>query len=142
MRIKKRHLQLRPGHFIFLMILFSLCICRIADIKIKNMPESDLTECFPAFEGELPEGYNFIFFHDGNELSNKMRYNLEQTVIRNQHIHYFEVDVNKESRYYYDYNVSGVPNILIFKGEKEIKRIMGMVSQANLQKIRDKIQLQ
>lgn len=47
----------------------------------------------------------------------------------------YVLDVEKNLGYFYRYNVSRVPNILIFNGDKEIKWVMGVVSTENLGKI-------
>lgn len=138
MKLKRYHIQLRTGHFVVSIVVFFLITVLISNIQISNMSESDNYGYFPVFEGQFPdEGYNLVFFYDNEcELCDKMRYNLEHTALAdNQDVHCFEVNVSEHPDYYYNYNVSGVPNVLIFEGEKEVKRVMGVVSQDNIKKI-------
>lgn len=83
------------------------------------------------------EGVSLIFFYrKDSELCGKMRYNIEQLAEKTpDNIHLYAMDIEKYPEYFYKYNVSGVPNILIFNGDKEIKRVMGIVSTDNLEKI-------
>jgi len=66
----------------------------------------------------------------------KMRFNIEQFIENEQGMaSFYAIDVSKNPKAFYDHNVSGIPNILVFKGNKEIKRIMGVVSYENLKRI-------
>lgn len=84
---------------------------------------------------------NIVLFYDNNlDICSKMRFSLEKLAESPQEtLHFFAIDVAKHPKPFYEYNVSGIPNILIFKGNKEIKRIMGIVPMENLEKIIGKI---
>jgi hypothetical protein len=139
--MKMGNIILRPMHFVATIVGFYLCTVILAQIKVNNAPESFNTECFPAFNGCLSDsGYTVIFFFDESAVCNKMRYNLEQTMITgNRNIQYFGVDVNSQPLPDIGRNISGVPTILICKGEKEITPVMGFVPQGNLRKIYSKM---
>jgi hypothetical protein len=134
----KHTLQLKASHFAALIVAFFLCTTLLSAIQLRRMPESEPRSDFPAFEGQMPEtGLQVVFFHDNSQLCNKMRYNLEQSAAPD--MHYFTADVAAHPHYIDEYRLSGTPIILIFKEEKEILRIMGVVSQSNLKKIYEKI---
>jgi thioredoxin-like negative regulator of GroEL len=85
---------------------------------------------------------DFVFFHNpDSELSEKMRFEVERLAQKNyENINFYSIDVSKNPVVFYEYNVSGIPNILVFNGEKEIKRIMGLVPYKNLLKIAQRIE--
>lgn len=142
MKKSRNHLvQLKPGHFILAIITFSFCVIVISDYKMKNMPETGNKEehCFKGHVAE--KGYNVVFFYEDKcQLCNKMRYNLEQSkMIDNAQVNYIEVDINEYPHLSREHRIAGIPNTLIFDGSKEIKRIFGIVSKNNLNKIQTKI---
>lgn len=141
-KIKKYYLHLEPWYFIVALVSFHLITLLVSEIKMKENPESVSESSFPVFEGEFSEeGYNFIFFYNSESgISNKMRYNVEQMAGESEEdIYFFEVDVNKTPDYITEFNVSAVPNLLVFKDNKELMRIMGVVPESNLQRIKEKI---
>ncbi len=79
----------------------------------------------------------FVFFYDRNsQLCGKMRFNIEKLIENDQElINFYAIDINKNPNAFFEHNVSGIPNILVFKGDKEIKRIMGVVPYDNLRRI-------
>jgi hypothetical protein len=136
--MKMKNMILCPLHFAVAIVGFYLCTVIMAQIKVQNAPESFNFDFLPAFNGCLSnDEYTVLFFFDESAICNKMRYNLEQTMITgNQHIRYFGVDVN--NRQHPDFHLpipASVPTIMILKGEKEITRVMGFVSQGNIKKI-------
>lgn len=143
MKAKQYYLQLQPWHFVVAIVFFYFTTLFISEVKLKEMPEATVKKSFPSFTGEFSENeYSFIFFYnDDSDLCNKMRYNVEQFAAKNgkEEIAFFEVNVNELPEYYYRYNISGVPNLLIFKNDKELTRIMGIVPESNLEKIHQKI---
>lgn len=131
--------QPQSWHFIVAAVLFYIITVVISEIRMEQMPlalaETNLIELDEIkFEGE---SIRFVFFHDSNSpLCGKMRFNIEQ-LIEDENIAscFFAVDVVKNPKVFYEHNVSGIPNILVFKGDKEIKRIMGVVTYGNLKRI-------
>jgi Thioredoxin. len=139
MREKTCYLHLQPWYFIVLLLAFYGITSLISESKLKNIPESVTETSFLKFDGCHSEtGCNFIFFYDGkSELCNKMRFSMEQFAEKKknkQGIHFFEVNIETNPEYYYKYNISGIPNLLIIKNNKELMRIMGVVPDRNLEK--------
>ncbi len=134
-----KELKLKYWYFVIAIGLFYILTAVVAEVKLKRAPlaagESHLIPFKEmAFEGE---GLYFLFFYDSrSELSEKMRFNVEKLLEEGLEPGLlYAVDVREHPRLYYVHNVSGVPNILVFKKDKEIKRIMGIVSYKNLKRI-------
>lgn len=131
--------KLKYGYFVIAIGLFYILTVVVADRKLERAPLPMGESRLSPFEGttfESEELY-FLFFYDGDsELSQKMRANVENLLEEGLAPGlFYAVDAREHPRLYYDNNVSGVPNILVFKEEKEVKRIMGFVSSENLSKI-------
>ncbi len=131
--------QLKPWHFIIATVAFYTLTVVLSGIRVKEMSyvsaETNLIELDKIkFEDD---DVHFVFFHDRNsQLCRKMRFNIEQFIENEQEeICFYEIDIHRNPKVFYEHNVSGIPNILVFKGNKEIKRIMGVVSYKNLKKI-------
>lgn len=131
--------KLKYGYFVIAIGLFYILTVVVADRKLERAPLPMGESRLSPFEGttfESEELY-FLFFYDGDsELSQKMRANVENLLEEGLAPGlFYAVDAREHPRLYYDHNVSGVPNILVFKEDKEVKRIMGFVSSENLSKI-------
>lgn len=131
--------KLKYGYFVIAIGLFYILTVVVADRKLERAPLPMGESRLSPFEGttfESEELY-FLFFYDGDsELSQKMRANVENLLEEELAPGlFYAVDAREHPRLYYDHNVSGVPNILVFKEDKEVKRIMGFVSSENLSKI-------
>ncbi len=117
-------------------VIFYILNAVVANVKLTQMPLASVnTNLIELEEIELNnEELYFVFFHDSNsELCEKMRFNIEKLIENNQEpLSFYAIDVSKNPGSFYEYNISGIPNILVFKGDKEIKRIMGIVSYKNL----------
>ncbi len=119
--------------------LFYILTVVLTDLKLKqiSLPVGE-SLLIPLEEIKFEsEKLHFLFFYDSDsELSQKMRANVEKLLEEGCSSElFYAVDVREHPQLYYDHNVSGVPNILVFRGDKEIKRIMGIVSSKNLSKI-------
>ena len=134
-----RVFKLEPWHFVIAIVIFYILTVVVADIKLKQMPLASVnTHLIELEEIEFyNEELNFVFFYDGSsELCEKMRFNIEKLIENDQEpLYFYAIDVSKNPGPFYEYNVSGIPNILIFRGNLEIKRIIGMVSYENLTSI-------
>ncbi|SEA45444.1 Thioredoxin [Porphyromonadaceae bacterium KH3R12] len=134
-----RVFKLAPWHFIIVIVVFYILTVVVADVKLKQMPLAPVhTHLIELEEIELNnEELYFVFFHDSSsELCEKMRFNIEKLIESNHEpVCFYAIDVSKNPRPFYEHNVSGIPNILVFKGNKEIKRIMGIVPYKNLASI-------
>ncbi|MCE5206397.1 MAG: thioredoxin family protein [Porphyromonadaceae bacterium] len=111
----------------------------ISEVRVKQMSlASEKTNLIELDEIKFEDNeVRFVFFHDNNsQLCRKMRFNIEQFIENEENgILFYAIDVQKNPEVFYEHNVSGIPNILVFKGDKEIQRIMGIVSYKNLKKI-------
>ncbi|MEA4917561.1 thioredoxin family protein [Proteiniphilum sp.] len=134
----------KPWHFLSGIIVFYILTRVVAGINVHYIPESDE---LPSILMEVDkinlnkEGKTFLFFYRKDSgLCRKMRYNIEQLNVEHlQGIHFYAIDIEENSEYYYKYNISGIPNLLIFNGDIEANRVMGVVSTNNLEKIVNKI---
>jgi Thioredoxin domain-containing protein len=140
----KNSFYFRPRHFLSAIVVFYILTRVIAGIHVTHEPISEtkastLTELTEV--NLQKEGIRLIFFYRNDSgLCGKMRYNIEQLAGKiPDDVGIYAMDIEEHPEYYYKYNVSGVPNIVIFKGDKEIKRVMGVVSTANLERIVKKI---
>lgn len=131
--------QLKSWHFIVATVMFYILTVIISEIRIKQMPLASAKTNLIELDGIKFEDDNirFVFFHDSNSiLCEKMRFNIEQFVDNEPDIIYFySIDISKYPKAFYEHNVSGIPNILVFKGNREVKRIMGIVPFENLKMI-------
>ena len=134
-----RVFKLEPWYFIIAIVVFYILTVIVADVKLKQMPMASVnTSLIELEEIEFnDEELYFVFFHDSSsELCEKVRFNIERLIESNQEpVCFYAIDVSKNPGPFYEYNVSGVPSILVFKGNKEIKRIMGVVPYENLANI-------
>ena len=134
----------KPWHFLLAIVIFFVLTGVIAEKKVNLIPLSENTNSILTEVDEISldkEGITFLFFYrKDSELCQKMRYNIEQLDAENlQGIHFYAMDIEGHAEYYYEYNVSGIPNLLIFNGDVETKRVMGVVSAGNLEKIVNKM---
>ncbi|HAR39518.1 MAG TPA: hypothetical protein DCS09_13625 [Porphyromonadaceae bacterium] len=139
MHMSNKVLQLKTWHFVVATVLFYVLTILISETRVKQMPLASAKTNLIALE-EIKfedDDIRFVFFHDSSsQLCGKMRFNIEQFIENEQGMaSFYAIDVSKNPKAFYDHNVSGIPNILVFKGNKEIKRIMGVVSYENLKRI-------
>lgn len=139
-----KFIKLKSWYFIVAIMMFFIVIGIISNRRIKNMPlPSEHSSLIKVDRVDFDnEKLSFVFFHNpDSELSEKMRFKVERlSEIDQETIDFYSIDVNKNPKSYYQHNVSGIPNILIFKGDKEIKRIMGVVPYKNLTRIVQRIE--
>lgn len=131
---------LKSWHFLSAILLFTLLMGILTGKDVRNIPllmeeDSLLTELNEIDFDK--EGTTFLYFYrKDSELCQKMRYNIEQLDAKNlQGVHFYAMDIEENIEYFYKYNISGIPNLLIFNGDTEAKRVMGIVSTGNLEKI-------
>ncbi len=134
---------LKPWHFLSAILLFTLVMGVLTGKNVRNIPllvegDSLLTELNEIDFDK--EGTTFLYFYrKDSQLCQKMRYNIEQLDAKNlQGVHFYAMDIEENMDYFYKYNISGIPNLLIFNGDTEAKRVMGIVSTGNLEKIVDR----
>ncbi|SFS84170.1 Thioredoxin [Porphyromonadaceae bacterium NLAE-zl-C104] len=134
----------RPWHFLLAIVIFVVLTGIVAQKKVKDIPLSEKDNSILTELHEInldKKGITFLFFYrKDSELCQKMRYNIEQLDAENLYgINFYAMDIEENPEYYYKYNISGIPNLLIFNGDVEAKRVMGVVSVNNLGKIVNKI---
>lgn len=131
---------LRPRYFLTAILLFTLLIGAFTGENVRNIPLLQEGGVVLTESNEIDlhkEGTTFLYFYrKDSKLCQKMRYNIEQLNVENlQGIHFYAMDIEENMEFFYKYNISGIPNLLIFNGDAEAKRVMGIVSTANLEKI-------
>lgn len=140
-----KNFRFKAWHFCLILLMVLL----IAHVK-EGIAAED-TEDY--VEGELPElTSGSILDNIGNEVSfvliytsasdqcKKMEHLMSQMAReRGEKARFFKMDLDKNTNLHYDYNVSGVPCIIVFKGNQEINRIMGVISLRNFNIICDRL---
>ncbi len=133
----------KPLHFIVAMIIFFL-VCQFINISNSingesynhgsSLVEIDSTRFFNAIGSDLC----FVLFYRSNSVAcENMEGKLTELAKGHaNHGHFFKINTASQCDSIIDlYNISGVPNILIFKNGREQRRIMGVISYSNLQMI-------
>lgn len=137
-------LKLKSLYFIVAILVFYIVIVVVSNNILERMPLPSVKTNLIEIEDVKYDNdkIDFVFFHNpDSELSEKMRFEVERLAQKNyENINFYSIDVSKNPVVFYEYNVSGIPNILVFNGEKEIKRIMGLVPYKNLLKIAQRIE--
>lgn len=144
MESKQNQLRLKAWHFGFILLSFFILTNIIGTISLNAMPAAGDNSSLMDLDGvdDVNDEIDFILFYDdGAENCKKMEYNLDQLAQGNQasNVGFFKINVNEYPDVALRYNVSGVPCTLILSEGKESKRIMGIVSQSNLEMILDRI---
>lgn len=142
-----KNFHFEAWHFVFLLIASIILTTAVGDMKLKAMPRItnenslliDLTGKVPI--DSISEEVSFVlFYNDSSDICEKMEYNINQLAQKeNQGIKFYKINVDKHPREALKHNISGVPNTLILKNNKEVDRIMGIVSVSNLEMIYDRI---
>lgn len=125
----------KAWHFALLIILFFVLTCIISENKVQKMPTLEKANNLAEWPDSISnEGVHFVLFYERNsDACKKVRYNLnllaEQT---STNVTFLEIDIDNYPEYCEKYNISGIPNVLIFKNCTECGRIMGIVSLENM----------
>lgn len=135
---------IRSWHFLLAIVIFCVLTGIIAGKDARDTP---LMEKGNSFLTELQDidpgspGITCVFFYrEDSELCRRMRYNIEQLDVETFHgIAFYAINVEEYPEYFYRYNVSGIPNLLIFNGDVEEKRVMGVIPTRNLEKIMNRV---
>lgn len=89
---------------------------------------------------ELADISFILFYDERSQLSTKVEYNLnELQKAVDSNIGFYKLNVNECTKVHNDYNISGIPCVLVFKEGKEVERIMGVTSMTNLNKVYERI---
>lgn len=136
------HFHFEPWHFGIAFISLVVLTNIAAQIVLeKDVPtEKKLSDVqYITLKDNISSGTNFVLFYKTELKScSIMEQNLlhiANTTSNNNNVKYIKIDTEKYKNVYDDYNITGVPSILIFKGGKETNRITGIVSQSNMEHI-------
>jgi len=134
--------RMREWHFVVLILLLTVLIHTFGVPNLKNTPILDMDNCLIELnDGDFLDSISsclcfVLFFTEDSDLCNEMSYNLN-CIAKNKKMDagFFKLNLEKYPVYSKKYTISGVPSIFIFSNGKEIKRIMGIVPEHNLEKI-------
>lgn len=135
-------MRLRPLHFIVVFVMI-IAACYFAGEfhcsgKVQHFHgESSLVEIDSTnFDSHISGRVCFILFYTPHSvLCSEMENKLNKLSAKVRGVYFYKFDVEGCETIVNRYNVSGVPNILIFRNGKEEKRIMGVVPLSNLEMI-------
>lgn len=135
-----RIFRLREIHFIFSIIVFTGLLYLIGNFKRKeyNLIEDNIPEVKDTFLADSlkKEPLCFLLFYiNDSDICNEMESNLEILQRNTNNIRIYKINVNRYPNLIDKYNISGVPNIVIFRYGIEDKRVMGIVPYSNLEMI-------
>lgn len=136
--------KLKTWHFAVILLGFIILTNIIGTINLKAMPaignDSTLKEV-----DRIEMTHNTIdfilFYSEEAESCKKMEYNLDRLArqVQNENTGFYKININERPDIVSEYNISGVPCTLIFNNGEECNRIMGIVSQSNLEMIYNRI---
>ena len=138
-------IKIREWHFIVLIFLLTILIYILGTRNLTRTYASDIVDYLielneEIFVDSISSRLCFVlFFVEDSDLCSEMNYNLNRMAKdKNSDVGFFKLNLEKYPVYNEIYNISGVPNILIFSNGEEIKRIMGIVPKHNLERIYNK----
>jgi hypothetical protein len=133
----KKEFCFKPWHFVAAIALFCAATWTIAQRQLNGEDCPPLPELHDR-EPEWSEGVTMLlFYRRDSDKCRRMRRNVAR--MNRRGVQLYAVDAEENDDCFYRYNVSGVPCLLIFDGYIETKRVMGVVSTANLEKITNRI---
>ena len=138
--------ELQPIHFIMAIVLFGVLTNLVGHShfsgSLTEIRQDKLIELNDGnFLERISRSTSFVLFYvDNSDLCEEMNRNLNQIAEKeNGNVDFFKLNVEKYPKSIEGYNVSGTPNIYIFKNGKVYKKIMGIVSVHNLEIICKKL---
>ena len=139
-------IRIREWHFIVLILSLTVLIYVLGTRSLKQSSILDMDDYLIELNDEtfLDSIYSrlcfVLFYIEDSDSCNEMNYNLNRLAEnKTSDAGFFKLNLKKHPVCSKMYNISGVPNILIFSNGKEIKRIMGVVPEHNLEKIYNRI---
>lgn len=139
--------RFKSWHFILMFVALVMVVNVLGAIQVKRIPQYTINARF----SEIDENYSnhnnisqvsvILCYKKNSDLCDKMEYNLDQ-LSYDENIKYYKLDVDKYPEKGLEYNVSGVPSVLILKDGKQIERVIGVVSVSNLEIILKRISKQ
>lgn len=145
---KFEQIEIKFWHFVVTIILF-IVLVNVTEhhtySKIPNLDEADIyVEELDSINssGMLTSPVSFVLFYEEDfKWCDIMVYNLNSLAkAKFSEANFYKVNLSEHPEYILGYNISGTPNILVFKNDVEIKRIMGVVSTPNLKRIYHRIE--
>lgn len=135
-------IQLKAWHFIAAIFLFSILLNIVEGYNSKQKPDNYSDNYLVELENEdlsnspILENCYMLFHINGSEYCDRMVRNFNNFMQDKQDgSDFFTVNLDKYPELYTEFNISGVPSILIFKNGEEVKRILGVIPEHNLEKI-------
>lgn len=140
-------MELKTWHFVIALILFTGLIYLLGNWELKKGSPDKMTSYLTELNDEisitdsLSSGLSFVLFHTENSVvCDKMADNLNRVAKNKQHeAGFFRLNLDKYPRNSEKYLVSGVPTVLIMENNNEIKRIMGIVPEKNIEIIYSRV---
>jgi thioredoxin-like negative regulator of GroEL len=137
-------LKIKSWYFLAALVLFTILVNILGTGNINRM--SPYNDCLvelddKSFLDSISSRLCFVLFYaENSDLCDKMNCNLNCMAKNKQsEAGFFKLNVEKYPHYNLKYNISGVPNTFIFKNGNEIKRIMGVVPERNMEIIYNKL---
>lgn len=140
-------MELKTWHFATALILFTGLAYLLGNWQLKKRPPDKTTRYLTelndgiSITDSLSSGLSFVLFHTENSVvCDKMADNLNR-VAKNKHHEtgFFRLNLDKYPENGEKYMISGVPTVLILENNKEIKRIMGIVPEKNMEIIYSRV---
>lgn len=135
-------MRIKPEYFILaLIVVISLCYI-LGNREIENQDQlgtnSSLINITPdKLQDSISMGMSFVLFYQPNsDVCKNMECKLNRLALeKGKMVRFNTVNIKDENDVTDKYNISGTPNILLFKNGQEYKRIMGIVPFSNLEMI-------
>mgnify|MGYP000941347874 CR=1 FL=1 len=135
-------MRIKPGYFILaLIVVISICYI-LGNREINNQDQSgtnsSLINITPdKLQDSISVGISFVLFYQPNsDVCKNMEYKLNRLALeKGKMVRFYTVKIKDENDITDKYNISGTPNILLFKNGQEYKRIIGVVPFSNLEMI-------
>lgn len=136
-------MELKTWHFVTALTLFTGLTYLFGNCELKKRPPDKTAPYLTELNDEtsitdsLSSGLCFVLFYtESSVVCDKMADNLNRVAKNKQHeTGFFRLNLDKYPGNSEKYMVSGVPTVLILKDNNEIRRIMGIVPEQNLELI-------
>ena len=144
---KLNNFHFRTWHFVSLLAILFISTNILGHIKIKNTPSYlEETCCVEISDNSFQEAVSsdlaFVFFYKENsDVCARMEYNLNMLAAKVDpgKIDCYKLDIEKYPGRYSNYDLSDIPNLIIYKNGKDMERIMGLVPISNLEIIYNRV---
>lgn len=136
--------RIKSWHFLIVFFILLISINLIDDSDNINSEEyySDIKELEPTiFNNEIATGINCVLFYTDDSFQCKKVEYLMTLLDREgiYDINFYKLNIEKYPGNYGNYDISGIPTVVIYQNGSEIKRIMGNVGISNWQMILERI---